>query len=232
VALVFDYESAWAWSTQPQGADFDYFRLCFAWYRAVRSLGLNIDIIPPDTADLSRWKLVLAPGLFTLSPELRAALAQHDGLSLLGPRTNSRTPDFAIPVPLGPSLPGLDARVIRVESLPPGAEVALADGGRFVHWAEEVEGTAQVVQTRSDGMPAMLRAGGVHYLAGWPDDTTLRAQLRALSLQAGLMTHDLPDGLRTRVCGQVRFWFNHSTAPLTWQGQVIDAAGVRMQHAG
>ena len=232
VALVFDYESAWAWSTQPQGADFDYFRLCFAWYRAARSLGLNIDIIPPDTADLSRWKLVLAPGLFTLSPELRAALERFAGLSLLGPRTNSRTRDFAIPVPLGPSLPGLDARVIRVESLPPGAAIALSDGGRFVHWAEEVEGTADVVLTRADGLPALLRAGGVHYLAGWPDDATLRAQLQALCAQLGLQVHDLPDGLRTRVCGDVRFWFNHNAAPVAWQGAVLEAAGVRMERAG
>ena len=27
VALIFDYAAAWAWETQPQGADFDYFRL-------------------------------------------------------------------------------------------------------------------------------------------------------------------------------------------------------------
>ncbi|MFN4056847.1 MAG: beta-galactosidase [Roseinatronobacter sp.] len=231
VALVFDYESAWAWSTQPQGADFDYFRLSFAWYRAARSLGLNIDIIPPDTADLSRWKLVLAPGLFTLSPKLRGALERFAGLSLLGPRTNSRTADFAIPVPLGPSLPGLDARVIRVESLPPGAAIALSDGGRFVHWAEEVEGTADVVLTRVDGLPALLRAGGVHYHAGWPDDATLRAHLQALCAQAGLVIHDLPDGLRTRVCGDVRFWFNHNAAPVAWQGAVLEAAGVRVERA-
>jgi beta-galactosidase len=231
VALVFDYESAWAWSTQPQGADFDYFRLCFAWYRAARSLGLNIDIIPPDTTDLSRWKLVLAPGLFTLSPELRAALERFQGLSLLGPRTNSRTRDFAIPVPLGPSLPGLEARVIRVESLPPGAEIALSDGGRFVHWAEEVEGSATTVLTRADGLPALLRAGGVHYLTGWPDDPSLRTQVQTLCAQLGLVTHDLPDGLRTRVCGDVRFWFNHNATPLTWQGQVLDAAGVWMEPA-
>lgn len=231
VALVFDYESAWAWSTQPQGADFDYFRLCFAWYRAARALGLNIDIIPPDTADLSRWKLVLAPGLFTLSPQLRAALARFDGLSLLGPRTNSRTPDFTIPVPLGPSLPGLDARVIRVESLPPGAEIALSEGGRFLHWAEEVEGQAQTDLTRADGLPALLRADGLHYLTGWPDDATLRALLERLCAQARIATFDLPAGLRTRVCGNVRFWFNHSAAPLDWQGQSLPAAGVRMAPA-
>jgi hypothetical protein len=29
VAIVFDYPSAWAWEIQPQGREFDYFRLVF-----------------------------------------------------------------------------------------------------------------------------------------------------------------------------------------------------------
>ena len=39
VALVFDYESAWAWSIEPQGQDFSYFELVFAFYRGLRRLG-------------------------------------------------------------------------------------------------------------------------------------------------------------------------------------------------
>ena len=38
-ALVFDYASAWAWETQPQGRDFSYFRLVFETYRGLRRLG-------------------------------------------------------------------------------------------------------------------------------------------------------------------------------------------------
>jgi beta-galactosidase len=56
VALVFDYAAAWAWETQPQGRDFDYFRLVFSAYRALRRAGLSVDIMPPDTGDLSPWK--------------------------------------------------------------------------------------------------------------------------------------------------------------------------------
>ncbi len=47
VALIFDYASDWAWRTQPQGADFDYFRLSFAFYRALRRAGLSVDVIAP-----------------------------------------------------------------------------------------------------------------------------------------------------------------------------------------
>ncbi|MGY6704496.1 beta-galactosidase [Roseinatronobacter sp.] len=226
VALIFDYASAWAWDTQPQGADFDYFRLVFAWYRALRRLGLNVDILPADADDLSDWKLALAPGLFTLSDTLRAALPNCGGTVVFGPRANSKTENFAIPVPLPPVLPGLDMRVARVESLPPGADIALDGGGRFIHWAEEVEGAATVALRRADGMAALVGTGPLRYLAGWPDDATLRAILRDLCAEQGIETLDLPDALRTRQAGAQRFWFNHGTTQLSWNGRTIPPAGV------
>jgi beta-galactosidase len=159
VAIVFDYAASWAWETQPQGRDFDYFRLVFSAYRALRRAGLSVDIVPPDTADLSPWKVVLAPGLATLEPALLDALARYGGVAILGPRTNAKTAEMSIPVPLPPNLPGLDAVVARVESLPPGTEVPVTGGGAFAHWAEEVEGSAEALWHRADGRPAMVRAG-------------------------------------------------------------------------
>ncbi len=226
VALVFDYESAWAWTTQPQGADFDYFRLCFAWYRALRRLGLNIDIIPPDTKDLAPWRLVLAPGLFTLSDRLRAELPSCPGAVVLGPRANARTRDFTIPVPLPPDLPGLDARVTRVQSLPPGAAEMLDNGGRFVHWVEDIETTAETPIKRRDGSPALIRHGAMQYLAGWPDDTTLADILRNICTEQGIATLDLPPQLRLRDSGGRRYIFNHGAEAITWQGRSIAPAGV------
>ncbi len=226
VALVFDYASAWAWDTQPQGADFDYFRLVFAWYRALRGLGLNIDILPPDTRDLSNWKVVLVPGLFTLPPALRDALATAGGQVIFGPRANSKTPDFAIPTALPPDLPGLDARVMRVESLPPDAHIPLEEGGAFRHWAEEAEGSAPVILRRADGLPALLGNEKLAYLAGWPSDETLPILLRQLCKNQGIETRALPPALRTRQAGDLRFWFNYSHEALTWGDIEIPAAGV------
>lgn len=232
VALIFDYESAWAWDTQPQGADFDYFRLAFAWYRALRGLGLNIDILPPDTQDLSSWKLVLAPGLATVSPELMNAIASNTGTVLLGPRTNSKTAAFAIPEGLPPGLPGLDARVARVESLPPGVSVALEGGGTFVHWAEEIEGLAPVLLKRNDGFAALVGDDRLAYLGGWPDDATLRTILRTLCVQRGIEVLDMPEGVRKRDASGMRFWFNHRSDPVQWNGMEIPSAGVLWQSLG
>lgn len=229
VALVFDYESAWAWQVQPQGRDFDYFRLAFHFYRGLRRLGQNVDILPPDTADLSAYKLVLAPGVATLSPELLTALAAHQGHSLLGPRTNAKTADFATPVPLPPNLPGLTATVARVESLPPDVPVPLQNGGQFLHWREKLETSASVVESSDDGWPALVTNGRLSYLAGWPDDATLDRLLTKALTDAGLDTDPLPEGLRLRDTATHRFWFNYNPVPVEWAGTTIPPAGVHWQ---
>lgn len=231
VALVFDYESAWAWDIQPQGRDFDYFRLCFEFYRGYRALGLDVDILPPDHADLSGYRVVAVPGLFCLSAPLRAALARFAGQALIGPRTNSKTATFAVPVPLPPNLPGLEAVVTRVESLPPGTEVALADGGAFVHWREVLEGGAEVAERDGDGAPAVLCAGGMHYLGGWPDAAALRRLIGAACARAGVTVEPMPTGLRSRRTATHRFLFNYGPAPVTHAGRTIPAAGVTWEDA-
>jgi beta-galactosidase len=229
VALVFDYASAWAWQTQPQGRDFDYFRLAFAFYRGLRRLGLNVDILPPDAADLTGYKLVLAPGVATLSAPFLTALTAFDGASLIGPRSNAKTVEFATPVPLPPNLPGLDAVVARVESLPPDAPVPLAEGGAFTGWREKLEGGAEVVERCADGWPARLRAGRLHYLAGWPDEAALDRILAEMCRAEGIETDRMPEGLRRRDTATHRFLFNYNAVPVDWCGVTVPAAGVHWQ---
>lgn len=226
VALVFDYASDWAWHIQPQGRGFAYFWLVFHIYRGLRRLGLNIDILPPDTADLSSYKLVLAPGLLTLSDPLKAALSAHRGTAILGPRTNSKTADFSIPVPLPPALPGLDAVVARVESLPPDVSVPLANGGAFHSWREVLEGSAEVVEMAEDGCPALVAAGKLHYLGGWPDDAALTRILARACTAEGIEADPLPEGLRRRDTDTHRFLFNYNPVPADWGGVTIPPAGV------
>lgn len=230
VALVFDYASAWAWQVQPQGRDFDYFRLAFAMYRGLRRLGLSVDIIPPDTADLSPWRLVLAPGVATLPAPFLSALERHQGISVLGPRTNAKTAAFATPVPLPPNLSGLAAVVARVESLPPDLPVPLAGGGAFLHWREKVEG-GPVIDAATDGWPALV-GDRLRYLCGWPDDAARDRILADACAAAGIPTEVLPDGLRCRDSGGTRFWFNYNAAPVTHAGRNLPAAGVLWETRG
>ena len=227
VAIVFDYASAWAWEAEPQGRDFDYWDLVFAIYRALRRKGLSIDILPPETARLDGFRLVFVPALATLSGPLAAALAAFDGTTILGPRTNAKTPEMSIPLPLPPAIPDLDLVVSRVESLPPFTDVPLAQGGAFRRWFEHVEGSAEVVETTEDGRPALSKAGKLHYLAGWPDDTALDRLVARACDEEGLATLDLPDGLRVRDTATHRFDFNYAPEPQAFEGHVLPPAGVR-----
>jgi beta-galactosidase len=228
-ALVFDYPSAWAWETLPQGADFDYIRLTFAFYRALRRAGLTVDVLPADTVGLDDYALILAPGLATLGEALRGALANFTGRAILGPRTDLSTPEHSVRLPLGPDLPGLSATVIRCESLPPGATVPLAGGGAFAHWVEELETDAAVSERTVDGRPAAVTAGGLTYLAGWPDATALDRLVATACADAGLTYRPMPEGLRRVETTTHRFFVNYGAEAATHEGRTIPGAGVHWE---
>ncbi|MBM7066283.1 beta-galactosidase [Actibacterium sp. 188UL27-1] len=229
IGIVFDYVSAWAWQVQPHGADFDYFRLVFEVYRTLRKLGQNIDILPPDQSDLSGYDLVLAPGLFELDQNLMAALSSFDGTALIGPRTNTRTANFAIPVPLPPNLPDLDIKIFQTESLPPQGPIGLANGGTLIKWFEHLEGDAEVMERTTDGLPAMVRSGGLSYLAGWPDEAAMTRILTRALEAAELPITRMPEGLRQRDLTYHRVYVNYSATAQTVDGLTVPGAGVAVK---
>ncbi|MEO1551130.1 MAG: beta-galactosidase, partial [Pseudomonadota bacterium] len=113
VALVFDYQACWGTAIQPQGRDFDQFALVFAWYRALRSLGLGVDILAPDQAPLARHRLILAPGCLWWRDGQREAYAASGAQVLVGPRAGAKTQDFALPQTLAPDWAALGVTVTR-----------------------------------------------------------------------------------------------------------------------
>lgn len=231
VAIVFDYESAWAWEAQPQSRDFDYYRLVFDMYRGLRSAGLNVDILPSDTADLSDYALVLIPGLMAWNETLRVALRAYAGLLLVGPRTGSKTRDMAIPPAMPPDMPALGITVDRVESLRPDAPEALLAGGAVHLWLEHCLGEAEVLEETTAGHPVLMRNGTALYLAAWPDPPAMRRILGAAAAQAGIETFRLPKGVRRRAAGARVYYFNYNAhavaaADLPELGQDLPAAGV------
>ncbi len=100
-----------------------------------------------------------------------------------------------------------------VESLRPGVDVALEGGGlqgRASAWREQVEAEAGtgVLARFEDGTPAILRRGRVRYLAGTLDQALLDTVIEGAAKDAGLATTRLPEGLRLRRRGRVRFAFH------------------------
>jgi len=214
VAIVFDYASAWAWDTQPQGQDFDYFRLVYEFYCGLRRLGLSVDILPPDISDFGQRKFVLIPGLFCWNEALSAALASFTGQVLIGPRSGSKTDAFQIPRSLPPNIQGFSASIKAVESLRPTAPIALDKGGAFHIWREHVSTDHDIVERADDGAPAWVRSENLNYLAGWPDAAAMTRILSNLAKDARISTEVLPEGYRRREIGDFTLHMNYGLEPV------------------
>ncbi len=229
VALIFDYASDWAWSIQPHGRDLSYFQLVFETYRGLRRLGLSVDVIPPQPQVLEGYKLILAPGLMIADPALKKALAASDAEVLIGPRFGARTADMSTPVPLPPAMPGLDVTVARVESLRPGFEMPLKDGGSVVGYREVLEGDAEVRGALEDGTPVMMGAGRLTYLGGWLAAEAMERVLANACTRARIATMELPEGVRIRDTATERFWFNYSAESKVAGGHTLAPTGVHRE---
>lgn len=229
VGLIFDYDADFAWATQPHGAGLSYFGLILDTYRAMRGLGLSVDILRPDTVVFAGYKVIAAPGLMHMSDALKAALAAADAQVLIGPRSGARTGEMAIPLPLPPGIDGLDVTVAHIESLRPDMPVAMEGGGHLHHYREALEGGADVTERTADGAAVVMSSGHQSYVGAWMDDVALRRVIGAACARAGVPTMDLPDGVRLRACGEERFWFNHTTQAVQIDGFTLPPCGVRRE---
>ena len=221
VALLFDYQSDWVTDIQPQGKGFSALRAAFEYYSALRQLGLDVDIVAPD-ADLSGYAMVVIPCLPILPDGLVDRLQGFAGPVLIGPRSGSKTADFAIPANLPPG--GLQAllpiKVVRVESLRDG--VVLDGDGFAVHrWMETVEGEVEPEIKLKDGCGILFRHGALRYLAAWPDAALLKQILTGLADEASMEVQHLPEGVRLRRAGKMRFAVNYASETV----QLVNAPG-------
>jgi beta-galactosidase len=216
VALLWDYEAKWLFEIHPQGADFHYPRFAFEYYSALRSLGLDVDIVPAD-APLDDYALIVVPPLPVVPQGLAARLAASGAQVVLGPRTGSKTQNLTIPATLPPGSLGetlMPIRVWRVESLRPNVTEPL-DGGHARQWRDFIEaGDGVQVQARfGDGHPAIVRHGKVRYFASFFDDALTQALLRNAAREAGLAAEALPDGIRVSRRGALTYVFNYNDTP-------------------
>jgi beta-galactosidase len=226
VALIFDYESCWAWQIQPQGEDFDNFVLCLEFYRGLRRNGLSVDILPPTVDSLDGYAMILAPGLMTWPDQLLLLLETFTGIALLGPRSGSKSKNMTIPTSLPPAIPNFDCKVSYVETFSRGSDRSLVAGGAVRTWQETVETTEAVSERTVDGSAVLIGDKQLRYLAAWPETEAMTRILGSLAVEAGLEVISMPEGVRRRCTGSHEFVFNHNAEAVKFRGQSIEAAGV------
>jgi beta-galactosidase len=114
VAMMLSYDSRFAFQIQPNNPGFSYPEHFHQIYRAFYGQHASIDIIPPD-ADLTSYKLLLAPALHLLTEETAESLkryVQAGGTLVVTQRTGVKDESNMV---VNQRLPGLLAELCGVE---------------------------------------------------------------------------------------------------------------------
>ncbi|MGH9433136.1 MAG: beta-galactosidase [Terriglobia bacterium] len=136
VAVLVSPDSRWAFHIQPLVKDFDYNRELHDYYDAFRRAGIGADVLFPP-ADFAKYKVIAAPSLFVVTPELAAKLTRFvegGGTLVLSFRSGVKDEHNEV---TRQTLPGPFAKLagIAIHEFDPQTnqkqELIESDGGRF-----------------------------------------------------------------------------------------------------
>lgn len=143
VAILHSYDSRWAIDFQRFNRNYHQQSVLLDYYRPLRRQRLTVDIVNA-AAPLDAYKLVVAPDLNVISPELAAhllAYVKQGGDLLLGPRSGMKDEYDALNVQRqpGPLVAPLGARVEEYYALESEVPVSgVLGAGSAVLWAERL----------------------------------------------------------------------------------------------
>jgi beta-galactosidase len=238
VALIFDYDSIWMASIQPQGLDYNALELVFRLYSTLRGLGLDVDIVSSH-ADLSGYRLLVVPAQWWVEPALQKQLEKSSAHVLIAPRAGNKSEHLRIAEPLPPGLLTtlVGAKVLRVGSLPPSVKVPLFSAGADLHlnaslpvaqasrWIEELQCLdAKPLWVNAKGQPVVTRKDNVTYAGAWLGDADWERLLIDICAHAAVNTTRLPQGIRLSCIDKVVLAVNFSDQAIAWQPTKLAAA--------
>lgn len=216
VALLFDYEACWLTDIQPHSDGYNALQIAFEYYSAARALGLDIDILPP-TAALNDYQIILMPCLPFVSEDLADRLEKTNAAIVIGPRAGSKTSDCSIPDNMapGPLQRLINLKVTSVDGVRAGIHFPLRhEPTQYAfRWIEQVETSLQAQWGLADGRGILFQEGRVCYLAANVDHSATVEVIAAQCVLIGLETLPLPDNIRLRNLGRLRYVFNYSDEP-------------------
>jgi beta-galactosidase len=204
VALLHTYDSFWAINLQRHNKDYDPVDELVSYYRPLKELAQSIDIVTP-TSDLSRYKLVVAPGLNVLSDAAGQSLIAYvraGGNLVLGQRTAMKDEDNALQPQdqPGPLADLLGAHVKQFYALMNPVAVQGSFGTTESKlWAEQLAVDAPDTEVWSrygksngwlDGQPAIVSRkvgkGTITYVGVWMPEAAMKALAQKLVTMSGV----------------------------------------------
>ncbi len=215
VAVLQSYDSRWAINWQRHNKEWDPKENIIAYYGAVRELAHSVDIVSPKV-DLSRYKLVVAPGLNVISDEIAKNLIGYvkgGGHLVLGQRSGMKDDDNGLtperqPGPLAELLGG---RVEQYYALKDAVPVSGEWGsGETKMWAEQLsvkDPATKVLMTYGksngwlDGQPAAITRkvgkGSITYIGADLNEEQMKGAAKWMMADAGVapVTGVMPKGV-------------------------------------
>jgi beta-galactosidase len=219
VAILHSYDSRWAINWQRHNKEYDPNYELGSYYAGIRPIAQSVDVLPP-TANLSSYKLVIAPGLNVLSDAAAKNLEAYirgGGHLVLGQRSAMKDDDNGLqadrqPGPLGALLGG------RVEQYYALTEPIPTEGswgiGECKLWAELLsanEKDAEVLLRYGksngwlDGQPAAITRkvgkGRITYIGAWLDPKTMQSASKWMASMSSVKTPlpNVPEGVEVSV---------------------------------
>ena len=219
VALLHSYDSRWAINWQRHNKNYEPNVELASYYAGLRPIAQSVDILPP-TANLSSYKLVVAPGLNVLSDAAAKNLADYvraGGHLVLGQRSAMKDDDNGLqserqPGPLGELLGG------RVEQYYALIDPVPVEGqwgtGESPFWAEllSIKDKDTDVLLRYgksngwlDGQPAAITRrvgnGRITYIGAWLDPKTMENAVKWMAKTSAVATPlpNVPNGVEVSV---------------------------------
>ena len=248
VAVVFDYASVWTWAIEPYSGSWDvksssytdaglnYADIVYAFYSALRRLGLSIDVIGPEQS-LEGYKMVVVPSMPIIPASFNTLLSAYTGPVIFGPRSAALTANFSYAPGIQPSQgvlrDRLPMRVTRIETPPQyansgilydGTNYNISDWEEWVFCERQNETSFAAVTSTSQhraGKPmACVSDYSWHYLGFNPPvdflvaylgDAAANASITDLTGKAAGKDNDLGRSLRLLRRGNLLWAFNYGT---------------------
>jgi beta-galactosidase len=210
VAILHSYPGRWALNWQKMIPGYDAVGELMSYYTPLHELGYTIDIVPPDR-DLSKYKLVIAPGLNVLTQSEANNLERYvkgGGHLVLGQRSamkdesNSRWPQRQP----GPLASLLGARVEQYEALgSPIQASGIWGDAKASLFAEQLTAPSDDIKVLMryhsphsywDGQPAAVTHkignGEFTYVGVWLDEEATRREVQWMLSESGLKPDVFP----------------------------------------
>lgn len=219
VAILHSYDSRWAINWQRHNKNFDVNYEIGYYYGGIRPIAQSVDVLPP-TAELSSYKLVIAPGLNVLSDAAAKNLAAYvrgGGHLVLGQRSAMKDEDNGLqpdrqPGQLGALLGGrVDQYYALLEPIPIEGQWG---AGTCPLWAELLSAKDKDTEVLMrygksngwlDGQPAAITRkvgkGRITYIGAWLEPKMMESAAKWMASVSGVSTPlpNVPEGVEVSV---------------------------------